>query len=82
MGKLTHDDGADATLQAPTEGASFQIAIAGLQEVPGVYVTSHRPVYSYQRVTQVPTEVQAGAQLFDQYLDNLDSLVKSLCRPN
>ena len=71
VGKLTHDDGADATLQAPTEGASFQIAIAGLQEVPGVYVTSHRPVYSYQRVTQVPTEVQAGAQLFDQYLDNL-----------
>ena len=71
VGKLTYDDGGYATLQAPTEGASFQISIHGSQAVPGVYVTSHRPVYSYQRVTQIPTEVQAGDQLFRQYLDNL-----------
>ena len=39
--------------------------------MPGVYITSHRPVYSYQLVTHVPTEFQAGDQLFNQYLDNL-----------
>ena len=71
VGKLTYDDGAEAILQAPTEGASFQIRIRGSQSVAGVYVTSHRPVYSYQRVTEVPTEIQAGDQLFRQYLDNL-----------
>lgn len=71
VGKLTYDDEAYATLQAPTEGASFRIDIRGSQVVAGVYVTSHRPVYSYQRVTQVPTEVQAGDQLFHQYLNNL-----------
>ena len=71
VGKLTYDNGATAALQAPTEGASFQISIRGLQAVSGVYVTSHRPVYSYQRVSQIPTEVQAGNQLFSQYLDNL-----------
>ena len=70
-GKLTYDDGADATLQAPSEGDSFKITIHGSQQVPGVYVTSHRPVYSYQRVTEIPAEVQAGEQLFGQYLDNL-----------
>ena len=71
MGKLTYDDGSVAVLQAPTEGASFQVGIHGQQAVPGIYITSHRPVYSYQKVTEVPTEVQAGDQLFDQYLDNL-----------
>lgn len=71
VGKLTYDDGGDATLKAPTEGDSFHISIDGLQAVPGIYLTSHRPVYSYQKVTQVPTEVQAGDQLFNQYLDNI-----------
>ena len=71
VGELTYDDGSVAVLQAPTEGASFQVKIRDQQAVPGIYITSHRPVYSYQKVTQVPTEVQAGDQLFDQYLANL-----------
>ena len=71
VGKLTYDEGSYATLWAPTEGASFRIRIDGSHEVAGVYVTSHRPVYSYQRVSEVPTEVQVGDQLFGQYLDNL-----------
>ena len=71
VGKLTYDDGAEATLHAPAEGPSFHITINGLQAVPGIYVTSHRPVYSYQTVTEIPTSVQAGDQLFNQYLSNL-----------
>ena len=60
VGKLTYNDGSGATLQAPIEGASFQIRIQGSQSVPGVYITSHRPVYTYQAVTEIPAEVQAG----------------------
>ena len=71
VGQLNYDNGATATLWAPAEGASFQITISGSQIVPGVYVTSHRPVYSYQRITAVPTEVRAGYQLFEQYLDDI-----------
>ena len=71
VGKLTYNDGPGATLQAPTEGASFQIKIRGSQSVPGVYITSHRPVYTYQAVTEIPAEVQAGEQLFNQYLNNI-----------
>ena len=71
VGKLTYDDGAVATLQAPTEGVSFQISIRDSQAVPGVYITSHRPVYTYQQVTEIPTDVQAGEQLFNQYLNNI-----------
>ena len=71
VGQLTYDTGAVAALQAPTEGVSFNVAISNLQAVPGIYITSHRPVYTYQPVTEIPTDVQAGDQLFNQYLDNI-----------
>ena len=71
VGKLIYGDGATATLRVPIEGAAFRITIDGLQTVPGIYVTSHRPVYSYQVVSQIPTEVRAGNELFEQYLNNL-----------
>ena len=50
MGRLTYDNGAVATLQAPAEGASFRISLNNVapKSVSGVYITSHRPVYTYQ----------------------------------
>ena len=78
MGKLTYDDGAVATLQVPTEGASFRVSIRGSQTMHGIYITSHRPVYTYQAVTEIPTEVQAGDQLFGQYL----STIRQYYQPN
>ena len=36
-----------------------------------MYITSHRPVYSYQRVDTIPTEVSAADELFNQYINNL-----------
>ena len=71
VGKLTYDDGNVATLQVPTEGDSFRISLDNVQSVPGIYLTSHRPVYSYQKVTEIPTEVKAGTELFNQYLNNI-----------
>ena len=71
VGKLTYDNGAIATLQVPTEGEAFQISIDNAQTVPGIYLTSHRPVYFYQKVSQIPTEVRAGTELFNQYLNNI-----------
>ena len=55
----------------PTEGDTFRISLSNPQSVPGIYLTSHRPVYSYQKVTQIPTEVRAGIELFNQYLENI-----------
>ena len=71
VGKLSYDDGAVASLQVPTEGASFQMAIRGSQAVPGIYITSHRPVYTYQSVNEISTRVEAGQQLFSQYLNTI-----------
>ena len=71
VGNLTYENGAVAALRTPTEGASFHVAIDGAQAVPGIYITSHRPVYSYQPVNEIPTNVRAGNELFNQYLNNL-----------
>lgn len=71
VGKLGYDNGSFATLLVPTEADIFDISIDPLQSVPGIYLTSHRPVYTYQRVTEIPTEVRAGNELFEQYLSNI-----------
>ena len=71
VGKLAYDNGSVATLLVPTEADIFDISIDPLQSVPGIYLTSHRPVYTYQRVTEIPTEVRAGNELFEQYLNNI-----------
>ena len=71
VGKLAYDNGSVATLLVPTEADIFNISIDPLQPVPGIYLTSHRPVYSYQKVTEIPTQVRAGNELFEQYLNNI-----------
>ena len=71
VGRLIYDDGAVAFLEAPTEGASFQVRIRPLNHVPGIYITSHRPVYSYQAVAQIPTQVEGREELFNQYLNTI-----------
>ena len=71
VGNVVYHDGNTAALLVPTEGDTFQIEILPMQRVPGIYLTSHRPIYSYQKVTQIPTEVRAGNELFEQYLQNI-----------
>ena len=71
IGNLSYDDGNVAILQVPTEGDTFRISIGNQQDVPGIYITSHRPVYAYQVVSQIPTQVHTGNELFVQYLNNL-----------
>ena len=71
VGKLAYDNGSVATLLVPTEADIFNISIDPLKSVPGIYLTSHRPVYTYQKVTEIPTEVRAGNELFEQYLNNI-----------
>ena len=73
IGSLAYDNGIEADLLAPAEGTTFNIETrpASLQKVPGIYITSHRPAYLYQAVRGIPTEVQEGEVLLNQYLTNL-----------
>ena len=76
IGSLTYDTGGETDLYAPPEGNTFNVISSG-QEVPGIYITSHRPAYFYQPVDQIPTKVQAGEVLLKQYLANLRNFYRS-----
>ena len=72
VGKLLYSNDQEASLTVPVEVAeNYTIKIRNQQPVDGLYITSHRPVYSYQRVDEIPTAVNANDQLFDQYIANL-----------
>ena len=62
-----------ASLLAPTEGTTFDVTseVTIKRGVPGIYITSHQPAYFYQPVEQIPTRVQAGEVLLNQYVINL-----------
>lgn len=72
IGQIHYDDGEPARLTVPFEvQESFNIKLAGQQAVPGTYLPSHTPVYSYRKVEQIPTELNARDQLFEQYVQNM-----------
>ena len=69
IGHITYSNSQVATLSVPPQvSENFQVSIANQQAVHGIYITSHRPVYSYRRVDEIPTRVNAAQELFEQYL--------------
>jgi len=72
VGKLTYASGHESSVSVPREvAAQYDVSIDNRQQVDGIFLPSHRPVYSYQPVEEIPTRVDARDQLFEQYLTNL-----------
>lgn len=72
IGQIHYSEGAPARMTVPFEvSESFNINLAGQQTVAGIYLPSHTPVYSYRKVDQIPTELNARAQLFEHYVQNM-----------
>jgi hypothetical protein len=72
IGALEYLGGHRSRLVVPeSDNPNFQVQIAEQQSVPGLFLPSHRPVYSYQQVEQIPTRLDARQELFEQYFSNL-----------
>jgi predicted ATPase len=72
IGRLTYEDGQSAVLRVPENVAEvFAVEIHNQVPVNGVYVPSHRPPYVFQRVDQIPTQLDAKEQIFQTYLNEL-----------
>ncbi len=72
IGHIRYSNSPEARLSVPVQvNESYNIQIDNQQSVDGLYITSHRPVYAYQRVNTIPTTVSAAEELFDQYINNL-----------
>lgn len=72
IGSLSYQTAQSATLHVPENVAeSFAVEIRNQQTVNGVYVPSHRPPYVFQRVDQIPTQLDAKQQIFDAFLNEM-----------
>lgn len=67
-GWLTYNNGHKSQLAVPDSvNENFSIAITNQQQVEGLFLSSHRPVYSYAKVDQIPLKVDAHEQIFNEY---------------
>lgn len=72
IGSLEYRNGDVASLRVPESVSEvFAVEIVGQKQVAGVYVPSHRPPYVFQRVDQIPTQLDAKEQIFQTYLNEL-----------
>lgn len=70
IGALSNSNGAVSSLTVPPiVGASFQITIHNQQPQAGMHIPSHRPIYSYQSVENIPTVPRRRDQAFSAYTD-------------
>lgn len=67
IGEITYDDGKVASLSIPEDNRVFQIQIAPQNPVKGLHIPSHRPVYTYQQVSGIPTLPITRQEAFSNY---------------
>jgi len=81
VGRIVYADASEASIAVPAQVAeSFDVSIQNQQPVQGLFLPSHRPVYTYRRVDQIPTQIDARQQIFDQYYSNLLSMYQPQSR--
>ncbi len=72
IGEIEYSNETKATIDVPEKVVeSYNVTIRGQQQVPGVFVSSHRPAYVYQKLQQIPTILDAKDQIFNKYLNDL-----------
>ena len=78
IGDIEYANGGQAVIRVPSEVQhEYQISLQGQQAVEGLFVSSHRPVFFYQRVESIPTEPSAREQLLTTYVNEMRSRMAS-----
>lgn len=71
IGRLIYEDGSVGQIQAPVQaGQQYGVNIAGRQHISGLYIPSHRPIYSYQPVSSIPTQALNRQQVYQEYFNS------------
>ena len=72
IGSIVYSDGASAALTIPHEVSNqYQVNIANQRSIAGIFIPSHRPVYVYQQVENIPTTIRPNDQLLQNYLNEV-----------
>jgi hypothetical protein len=70
IGKLAYSNGSIGTIVVPIKvGTTYSTIVHNQQQVFGLHIPSHRPIYAYQPVTTIPSEPRGRDQMFSQYME-------------
>lgn len=69
FGSIVYSDGTTSQLSVPTENAqgNYQININGIKPINGIHIPSHRPVFYYTKVSQIPTMPPKKKAIFENH---------------
>lgn len=68
LGSITYSNDVTSSLAVPQSGqVSYNVQITRPQQVPGLFINSHRPVSSYQAIASIPTNAISVEQAYQSY---------------
>lgn len=68
LGKITYDNGTSCALRVPDiVGSTYDIYIEGQQEIQGFHIPSHRPIYKYESIQNISTQMISRQNAFQNY---------------
>lgn len=68
IGRVEYTTGNKAEIHLPANvDRQYQVSLRGQQTVEGLYIPSHRPVYAYQQVDNIPTRPRTRQQAYNDY---------------
>ncbi len=71
MGEIHYDNGLISNLLLdPSDGPQYQIRIERQQSINGLNIVSHRDIFRYQRVDNIPTAKRSRKQAYQIVLNN------------
>ena len=68
IGQILYSNGQVCSMQVPNVvGSVYNVNFHGKQGIRGIHIPSHRPIYKYQAVPNIPTQVVSKQNAFNQY---------------
>jgi len=75
IGSITYSNNQKARLMVPREsGPQYQIQIHGRQNIPCFFIPSHRSLFRYQQLTNIPTQKKNKRQAFEEVSNSIRQL--------
>jgi hypothetical protein len=70
VGSISYTNGQTSRLMVPPAvGPTYQVSINNQQQVNGLHIPSHRPIYSYQTLESIPATPKRRNTMFAQYME-------------
>lgn len=72
VGSIGYSNGAVTSIMIPAAtGQQYNPTFPQVLQVPGIFMPSHRPLYSYQAVTTIPTQALSRSQAYNEYFGTI-----------